>query len=61
MYYGSHALFDSVQVIASEEIHLECMRADEISRADEGLCAVAYTMVQALYLNKERKFLQSRS
>jgi len=28
---------------------------------DEGLCAFAYTMVQALYLNKERKFLQSRS
>jgi len=61
MYYGSYALFDSVQAITSEEIHLECMGADEFSRADESLCAVAYTMVQALYSNKERKFLQSSS
>ena len=54
-------MFDSVQAITSEEIHLERMGADEFSRADEGLCAVAYTMVQALYSNKERKFLQSSS
>ena len=53
-------MFDSVQASTSEEIHPECIGADEFSHADEGLGDCIY-LVQALYLNEVRKFLQSSS